>query len=339
MKWYQETGPEGDVVISSRIRLARNIAEFPFPCKMTPEQYRQVNDKAREALLGADEEIHNDFEFIDMQKLTPARALSLAEKHLVSPEFAQQRDGRALLLNRDESVSIMLGEEDHIRIQTLFAGLALDNALAEAWKYDDLLDEKLHFAFDENLGYLTQCPTNLGTGLRASLMLHLPALAQSGALTNLAAALSKLGLTVRGTYGEGSAAKGAFFQISNQVTLGLTEQEAVDNLKGVAGQIIAQERSLREALRKLGVQLEDKIYRSYGTLRSARLLSADEFMALTSDVRLGAALGMLEGVKLETVDALLWEMQPATLIATAGRNLDAPARDELRARTVREKLE
>ena len=338
MKWYQETGPEGDVVISSRVRLARNIADFPFPCKMTPEQYRQVNDKAREALMGSGADVPGDFEFIDMQKLTPARAVSLAEKHLISPEFAQQRDGRALLLNRDESVSIMLNEEDHIRIQKLFAGLALDGALTEAWKYDDLLDERLHFAFDENLGYLTQCPTNLGTGLRASLMLHLPALAQSGALTNLAAALSKLGLTVRGTYGEGSAAKGAFFQISNQVTLGLTEQEAIDNLKGVAGQIIAQERASREALRKLGVQLEDKIFRSYGMLKSARLLSADEFMALTSDVRLGAALGMLEGVKLETVDALVWEMQPATLIATAGRNLDAPARDELRARTVREKL-
>ena len=338
MKWYQETGPEGDVVISSRVRLARNIADFPFPCKMTPEQYRQVNDQAREALLGSGDETPGDFEFIDMQKLTPARALSLAEKHLVSPEFAQQRDGRALLLNRDESVSIMLGEEDHIRIQTLSAGLALDDALREAWKYDDRLDEKLHFAFDENLGYLTQCPTNLGTGLRASLMLHLPALAQSGALANLAAALSKLGLTVRGTYGEGSAAKGAFFQISNQVTLGITEQEAVDNLKGVAGQIITQERNTREALRKLGARLEDQIYRSYGTLKNARLLSADEFMALTSDVRLGAALGMLEGVRLETVDALLWEMQPATLIATAGRNLDAPARDELRARTVRERL-
>lgn len=335
MKWYQQTGAEGDTVISSRVRLARNVAEYPFPCRMSPEQRREVNEKTREAVLGAN---LGAFEYIDMEKLTPARAMSLAERHLISPEFAQEREDRALLLDQGERVSIMLGEEDHIRIQALSAGLAVDEALGAAWQLDDALDERLHFAFDETLGYLTQCPTNLGTGLRASLMLFLPAAAQTGAMRNLAAAVAKLGLTIRGTYGEGSDAKGSFFQISNQVTLGVTEREAVHNLVSIAGQIIAQERALRQTLRSRGPQLEDRIFRSYGILRNARLLSADEFMARISDVRLGVVLGMIPEVKPEDVDALLWEMQPATLMANAGRNLDAAARDSLRAATVRERL-
>jgi protein arginine kinase len=338
MKWYLETGPEGDVVISSRIRLARNIADFPFPCKLTPDQRKTVTDKAREALLSGGNEIRDSFEFIDMQKLTPARAMSLAEKHLVSPEFAQQRDGRSLLLRNDESVSIMLCEEDHIRIQTLFAGQRLEEALELAGRIDDLFDERLRYAFDENLGFLTQCPTNLGTGLRASLMLHLPAIAQSGALPGLTAAVAKLGLTVRGTYGEGSTAKGAFYQISNQVTLGISEREAVDSLNGIAGQIITQERAAREALKKYGPALEDKIWRSYGLLTNARMLSADEFMSLISDVRLGVTMGIIKDKGLDAVNALLCETQPATLMTAAGRNLDASARDALRAQTVRERL-
>lgn len=335
MKWYQQTGPEGDAVISSRVRLARNLAEYPFPCRMNQAQRQEVNEKARQALFETDE---GQFEYIEMQKLTPARAMSLAERHLISPEFARERQGRALLLGQDEQMSIMLGEEDHIRIQAMSAGLSLDSVLDAAWKLDDRLDDKLHFAFDERLGYLTQCPTNLGTGLRASLMLFLPAAAQTGAMRNLAVAVGKLGLTIRGTYGEGSQARGAFFQISNQVTLGVTEHEAVNNLVAVAGQIIHQERSLRENLKGRSPQLEDRIFRSWGILRHARLLSADEFMERISDVRLGVVMGMIQPVGLESVDALLWEVQPATLMANAGRSLDAAARDALRARMVRERL-
>jgi protein arginine kinase len=320
MKWYLETGPEGDVVISSRVRLARNIAEFPFPCKLTPEQQKEVITVAKGALLSDNS------------------AMSLAEKHLISPEFAQQREGRALLLKNDESVSIMINEEDHIRIQTLFAGQRLSEALELAGRIDDLFDENLRYAFDENLGYLTQCPTNLGTGLRASLMLHLPAIAQSGSLPDLAAAVAKLGLTIRGTYGEGSTARGAFFQISNQVTLGISEKDAVDSLNGIASQIITQERAARDALKKIGPALEDKIWRSYGMLTNARMLSGEEFMALISDVRLGITMGLIEDKSLETVNALLWEAQTATLMTAAGRNLDAADRDILRAQTVRDRL-
>lgn len=338
MKWYLETGPEGDVVVSSRIRLARNITEFPFISRMTEEKSQKVIKNVKDALFSANGAVADNFEFYEMEKLTPARAMSLAERHLISPQFAKDKKGRALLLSNDDSVSIMLNEEDHIRIQTMLPGMQLKQALKTANIYDDLLDEKLHYAFDENIGYLTCCPTNLGTGLRASLMLHLPATFQAGALPSLEIALSKLGLTIRGTFGEGSDAKGSFYQVSNQITLGITEAEAVENLNTIAQQIISQERAIRESLKKQTLQLEDKIYRSHGLLKSARLLSADEFMSLISDLRLGVTMGIVSDVSLEAINSLINEMQPATLVAGAGRKLDAMGRDELRATKIREKL-
>jgi protein arginine kinase len=337
MKWYLETGPQGDVVISTRVRIARNIVDYPFPCKLSPEQGEQVIEKARAALLDGGEEAASRFDFIDMQKLTPARAMSLSEKHLISPEFARNREGRALMLSKDESMSIMLNEEDHIRIQVMLPGMQLDEALKRADVIDDRFDEKLHYAFDENLGYLTQCPTNLGTGLRASLMLHLPALEQSGAVANLSAMVAKLGLVIRGTFGEGSKVKGSFYQLSNQVTLGISEKQAIDNLTVVANELISQELAAREAFKRSGAVLEDKIWRSYGVLRNARMLSSDEFMTLISNVRLGATMKIID-IGLEMINELINEVQPSTLTATAGRNLDSRQRDELRARIVREKL-
>jgi protein arginine kinase len=336
MKWYLETGPQGDVVISTRVRIARNIIDFPFPCRLSPQQGEQVIEKARAALLDS-EELASQFDFIDMQKLTPASATSLSEKHIISPEFARNRAGRALMLSKDESMSIMLNEEDHIRIQVMLPGMQLTEALARANVIDDRFDEKLHYAFDENLGYLTQCPTNLGTGLRASLMLHLPALEQSGAIGSLAGAVSKLGLVMRGTFGEGSKVKGSFYQLSNQVTLGISEKQAIDNLTVVANELISQELAAREAFKKTGAILEDKVFRSFGILCSARMLSSDEFMSLISNVRLGATMKLIN-TRLETINELINEVQPSTLTAAAGRNLDTKQRDELRARIVREKL-
>lgn len=336
MKWYLETGPQGDVVISTRIRMARNIVDYPFPCRLSPEQGTQVIEKARSALFDGGN-TDPQFDFIDMQTLTPARAMSLSERHLISPEFARSRAGRALMLSKDESMSIMLNEEDHIRIQVMLPGMQLKQALDKANVIDDRFDEKLHYAFDENLGYLTQCPTNLGTGLRASLMLHLPALEQSGAISNLGGAVAKLGLVMRGTFGEGTRVKGSFYQLSNQVTLGISEKQAVDNLTVVANELISQELAAREAFKKTGAVLEDKVWRSYGILSTARMLSSDEFMALISNVRLGATMKIID-TKLETINELINEVQPSTLTAAAGRNLETKQRDELRARVVREKL-
>lgn len=336
MKWYLENGPMGDVVISTRIRLARNISDFPFPCKLNPAQKKQINEKIKDSAAG--NEATRSFEYTDMQKLTPAHAMSLSEKHLVSPEFAQNRDGRALLLSPDETVSIMLNEEDHLRIQVLLPGMQLEEALNRADTIDDVFESSLHYAFDENLGYLTQCPTNLGTGLRASLMLHLPAITQTGAMPSLVATMAKLGLTIRGTYGEGTQARGAFYQVSNQVTLGISEKQAVANLGGIAQKIIAQELAAREALKNTGVMFEDRIYRSLGILRSARMLSTDEFMSLISNVRLGVSLKLLDGISLPVINEIMYAAQPAMLTATAGRSLPPQGRDELRAKIVREKL-
>lgn len=335
MKWYLETGPQGSVVISTRIRMARNIADFPFPCKMTQEQSAQVIEKARAALLDSD--LSDKFDFIEMQKLTPARAMSYSERHIISPEFAQKREGRGLLLSKDESVSIMLNEEDHLRIQVMLPGMQLEEALTRANYIDDRFDEKLNYAFDENLGYLTQCPTNLGTGLRASLMLHLPALEQSGALTSLTAAVAKLGLVMRGTFGEGSRVNGSFYQISNQVTLGISENQAIDNLSVVVKQLISQELEAREALKKTGPLFEDKIWRSLGILKTARMLSTEECMTLISNVRLGTTMKIID-IPLECLNEIINEIQPSTLTAAAGRNLDSKQRDELRAKIVREKI-
>lgn len=338
MKWYLEMGPDGDVAVSTRIRLARNLAEYPFPSRLNPAAARKVDEQIKTAFFAAQPSLQSEFTYYDMEQLTPARAMSMAERHLISPDFAQKRDIGALLLSNDESVSIMLNEEDHVRIQAMLPGMQLGEALQKANRYDDLLDSNLHFAFDENLGYLTACPTNLGTGLRASVMLHLPAIAQSGTMQSLANAIAKLGLTIRGMFGEGSVAKGAFFQISNQVTLGITEAEAVENLKSLCRQITAQERAAREALKKISPAFEDRVFRSLGTLRSARLLSNDEFMSLISDVRLGILTGIITDVNVEAVNELINSVQPATLTASAGRSLDPAARDALRAQKVREKI-
>lgn len=333
-KWYQQSGADGDVVISTRVRLARNLNHMPFPASMTAEQredvIRQIFDAFPQDGSGA-------FQCIRMTELLQWDALSMVERHLISPNFTEQPHGEALLLSPDESVSVMIGEEDHVRIQAMQAGFALDEAFTAANCWDDFLDTRLHFAFDDRLGYLTQCPTNLGTGMRASVMLHLPALQEKGVMQQLANTVSKLGLTIRGMYGEGSRPEGAMYQLSNQVTLGITEQEAIDNLKSIVAQIVKEERQYREQLRATPA-LEDRIYRALGILQNARLLSGKEFMSLISHVRMGAAMTILESVDLNCISSLMIEAQPAALMQQAGRELDPTERDARRAALVRERL-
>lgn len=334
VKWYQQSGADGDVVISTRVRLARNLNHLPFPGSMTAEQrecvIRQIFDAFPQDGSGA-------FRCIRMPELSQWDALSMVERHLISPHFISQPDGEALLLSPDESVSVMINEEDHVRIQAMHAGFALDEAFTAANCWDDFLDTRLHFAFDDRLGYLTQCPTNLGTGMRASVMLHLPALQEKGVIQQLANTVSKLGLTIRGMYGEGSRSEGAIYQLSNQVTLGITEQEALENLKSIVVQIIKEERQYREQLRQTPA-LEDRVYRSLGVLQNARLLSGKEFMSLISHVRMGAAMTILESVDLNCISSLMIDAQPAALMQEAGRELDPTERDARRAALVRERL-
>ena len=334
-KWYTSVGRESDTVISTRIRLARNIAGIPFPSRMNAEQRQQVNHAVRDALL-SDPELGKPFKYIEMETLPDITALSFVERHLISPAFAENRQGKALLLSEDESVSIMLCEEDHIRIQVMAAGLALDEAYQKADRLDDLLGSRLTYAFDERLGYLTECPTNLGTGLRASLMLHLPALEKSGGINRLAATVSKIGMTIRGTYGEGSKAVASLYQVSNQVTLGISEAAAIDNLRSIATQAIAQERSLRSSLD--ADEIEDVAFRALGTLKYARSVSTEECMELISRVRLGIAMGVIPDVPLEVAEELLISAGPASIQAAKGEPLDAAQRDKLRAALARERL-
>ena len=317
-------------VISTRVRLARNLKDFPFPCKLSPEGMEKVIEKVRSAVKNSNSSIASDFKFIKMSDLTEAQCVSLVERRIVSPEFISNTEGRALLVNSDESLSIMINEEDHIRIQAITKGLALEQT------YD--LDESLDFAFSEKLGYLTQCPTNLGTGMRASVMLHLPALEKSRAIGRIAGNLSKLGLTIRGTHGEGTEPKGSLYQLSNQVTLGISEKAAIENLKNITSQLISQEELARERICS-NIDIQDSISRSLGILKYAHTITHDEALQLLSNVRLGIVSGQLKDVPLLTIDKLMTDVEPATLMVNSGKNLSAAQRDVARADLLRKALE
>lgn len=325
------------VVISTRIRLARNLKDYPFPSRLSQQGREKVIEKVKSAIENSNSSIASDFSFIKLENLTPAQSVSLVERHLVSPEFISNTSGRALLLSSSESMSIMLNEEDHIRLQVITDGLSLEEAYDTADRLDTLLDENLDFAFDEKLGYLTQCPTNLGTGMRASVMLHLPALEKSRAISRIAGNLSKLGLTIRGAHGEGTEPKGAMYQLSNQVTLGISEKAAIENLKNITGQLVAQENQARE--RMCGsIDIQDAVSRSLGLLRSAMIMTHDEALKLLSNVRFGILSGQITDVTIQTVDSLMSAVEPATLTVNNGKNLSAQDRDTERAKLLRETL-
>ena len=326
-----------DVVISTRIRLARNLKDYPFPCKLNSQGREKVIEKVRDAVKKSNSPVASDFSFIRMSELTSSQSVSLVEKRLVSPEFISETDGRALLISKDECFSIMINEEDHIRLQVITKGLSLEQAYDTADKLDTLLDENLDFAFDEKLGYLTQCPTNLGTGMRASVMLHLPALEKSRAINRIAGNLSKLGLTIRGAHGEGTEPKGALYQLSNQVTLGISEKAAIENLKNITEQLIAQENQARERLCS-SIDIQDAISRSLGILRSAIVISHDEALKLLSNVRLGIVSKQITDVSTETIDKLMLAVEPATLTVSLNKNLSAHDRDIERAKLIRAEL-
>ena len=326
-----------DVVISTRVRLARNLKDYPFPCRLSTQDKEKIIEKVKSAIENSNSPISKDFSFIRMSELTPQQGVSLVERRLVSPEFISESQGRALLLSKDESISIMINEEDHIRLQVINNGLSLEDTYDIADKLDTLLDENLDFAFDDKLGYLTQCPTNLGTGMRASVMLHLPALEKSRAIGRIAGNLSKLGLTIRGAHGEGTEPNGALYQLSNQVTLGISEKAAIENLKNITMQLISQENQARTRLCS-SIDIQDAISRSLGILKSALVISHDEALKLLSNVRLGIVSGQIKDVSTETVDKLMLSVEPATLSVNLNKNLSPHERDIERAKILREAL-
>jgi protein arginine kinase len=333
-KWYLGTGAQNDVVINTSIHLARNVREYPFPNRLSLPDKLKVNLVVKDA---ADKIAEYSFNYAEMKTLSQSEVVSLAERHLVSPEFASSRDGRALLITDDESVSVMLNEDDHIRFQVMYAAFSLDEAYRTANEIDNSLSSKLNFAFDERIGYLTQDPTIIGTGMKASVVLHLPGLVSLMQIPKLISTVQKLGLTLRGSYGEGASAKGDMFQLSNSITLGISEKAAIENLKSIALQIAAQERAAREELLKLTVT-EDKIFRAYGVLKYARLIDTDELMDLLSLVRLGAVKGLIN-IDTAKIEGMMINLQPATISLSVDRPLDRNGRDALRAQRVREMLE
>jgi len=339
-KWFEIDNKTNDraVVVSTRIRLARNLSDIPFPNRMSDQQKKDVIGRVSSALEKAKFGKDITLKMIDMEKLDNISANAMAERRIISPEFASNRQGRAVFISDDESVAVLINEEDHIRIQVLSSGSDLPVCLKIAGEIDSFLDKKLKFAFDETLGYLTQCPTNLGTGLRASVMLHLPMMESGRMIENLANTVSKLGMTVRGSMGEGSASRGALYQISNQVTLGISEQNAIDNLMSIVNQVIRQEENLRKnAYERDTVSTDDQIYRAMGLLSNARLLSTDELLRLLSLIRLGTSLGIIK-TDISVLNTLLFETGAYCISARQGGTPDSRKRDQLRAEFVREKL-
>jgi protein arginine kinase len=337
--WSNGDGPETDIVLSSRVRLARNFNDYTFPTLFSHEEAKEVIELVKKRIeLEVNSEI-GTLELLEMGQLQPLEKQVLVEKHLISPQLIDEARQGACLLSEDEAISIMINEEDHLRIQCLMSGLQLKEALQLANVLDDWIEEEIDYAYDEERGYLTSCPTNVGTGLRASVMMHLPGLVLTKQLNQIIPAINQLGLVVRGIYGEGSQALGNIFQISNQITLGKSEKDIVEDLTLVVQQIIAQERAAREALVKTSnIQLEDRVFRSYGVLLNARIIETKEASTCISDVRLGIDLGFIENIPKSILNELMILTQPGFLQKYAGGPLRPFERDVRRAALIRERL-
>ena len=330
MSWYNQIGNDFDTVVRSRVRLARNIAGYPFASKLSADKAKEIIEKVTGAFAG------KDLEKIDISDISGTMALSYVEKHYVSKEFAQNRLPHALLLNENSGTSIMICEEDHLRIQSILPGLDLESAYKMASEYDDILDSTLDIAYDEELGYLTHCPTNLGTGMRASVMMFFSALTMAGRISALATELSKLGLTMRGMYGEGSRAGGMLYQISNQITLGISEEDAIEKLTGAVNRVVERERQLRETLvTSGGIDLEDSICRSLGLLRYAKKMSSKEFLKLWSDVKFGVESGVIKELDGINLSKLLVEAMPAHILKKYPETATSSVRDAKRAEIIK----
>ena len=333
--WVDQAGPEDYIVVSSRVRLARNLVNFPFPTLLTEDESQQIIEA-----IGAAEPVNSQLKMVLMSEQNALLKQVLVEKHLISPQFAANtRHETALLTDYLGIVSIMVNEEDHLRLQAILPGLRLHESYAAVKRVDQLIADHVNYAYDAELGYLTACPTNLGTGMRASVMLHLPALLHTGSLEQILNGVAKLGLVARGIYGENSGAEGAMYQISNQVTLGRTEEEIIAGLDSVIAQIVEQEKQARAYFVKhFRLDVEDRIGRAWGVLAGARKMATAEAMKLLSTLRLGAEQQLIIDLKPAVLNELILKIQPASLQAHFGEELDVHERDIKRAIFLRNRL-
>ncbi len=330
--WYKD-GSDG-IVVSSRVRLARNITDIPFPRRMTYKMLSDLNERVKVAVTEISKDLGLNLRFIEMDNVPEAEIKAMVERHIISREFGAHHKGRSIAISEDESISIMVGEEDHIRLQVIGAGLSLDSVFETADKIDTALGEKLSFAYDSEFGYLTECPTNIGTGLRASVMLHLPLCDETKSVHGISEAVGKIGFTVRGLYGEGSESKAGLYQISNQITLGISEQSAIENLKLITAQIVEKEEGLRRDVDK--VYMEDAVSRALGTLKFARLLDSTELMQLVSRIKLGKDMGIIDIGDANPIELMI--IGGAGMLESKYGVTEPLERDEFRAKMIRKML-
>ena len=323
------------IIVSSRVRLARNISKYPFPNRLKNEDAQQILKQMQ--IIFAKKE----YNYIDIKSNPNIDNLVLVEKHVISVEMLKSEIDRAVFVNKNDTSSIMINEEDHIRIQSIVRGNNMENAFKYATNIDDKIEKKLEYAYNKEYGYLTACPTNVGTAMRASYMIHLPILEVTNQIKNAVTFLGKLGVTVRGMHGEGTEAKGSMYQVSNQVTLGQSETEIIERLNDVVAQIINQEIKLRNKIyNEQKLKLTDEIYRAYGTLTNAKLMSVKEAMLLLSYLKLGVDMEIIEKTFINNIDIfnLMTKIQKANIEKSAGRKLQITERDEYRANMIQKEL-
>jgi protein arginine kinase len=336
-EWLKGSGPESDIVISSRIRLARNLADYPFISRVGDQDRAEIEKSLRQCVLGLNES--EDIFYVDVDGLTGLDRQFLVERQLISREHAESRGARGVVIDRKEKFSVMVNEEDHLRMQVMQSGLDLQTAWERINRIDDFIEKRVNYAYHERLGYLTACPTNVGTGMRVSVMMHLPALVITRQIDKVFRSLQKISLAVRGLYGEGSQAMGDFYQISNQITLGRSEGELIKQVGDIVPVIIEYERQARTFLIKESHEnLHDRVSRAYGILRTAQTISSEETMHLLSSVRMGVNLGLISDLEIPTINSLFIHTQPAHLQKIRGVELDTADRNIERARYLRRHL-
>ncbi len=337
-EWLRGTGKESDIVISSRIRLARNIAGYPFLSRANLKQRKEIESLLRNTII--ERNIAQDVSYINLNQATSVDKLLLVERHLISKEHAEGEGERGVAFGKSETISLMINEEDHLRIQVIRSGFELKNTWDTIDEIDNILGESLNFAFSSRFGFLTACPTNVGTGMRVSVMLHLPALGMTKHIEKVFNAVGKLGLVVRGLYGEGTKVSGDLYQISNQFALGKSEKEILSIIESVIPRITSYERMARKALvMESKDQLEDRIWRSYGMLKAARTITSEEILQLLSQVRMGVNIGLIDDIEMQTLNELFVLTLPAHLQKLQGCELDSAQRNVIRASYVRKRLD
>lgn len=332
MNWYLQGGKESDVVVSSRIRLARNIIEYPFETKCSKKENEEIVNKIKEVLPS----IGYGLKILNLKDMDDITKMSLVEKRLVSPDFVMNKnDIGSIAINEEENICIMINEEDHLRLQVFAPGFEIEELLKLMVEIDTKFGKALNYAYNDKYGYLTACPTNVGTGMRVSVMVHLPALTKTGNIQKVLHIINNFGMNIRGIYGEGSKAAGDMYQISNKQTLGVSEEEIINNMKIIVEKIIEQERLARKYLAKHSIELEDKVYRSFGIISNCKKISSEEAREILSDVKLGTDLGIIKELDDLKVKKLYLYTKPANLQKYLGEVNDNYERDIKRAEVIK----